>query len=111
MRASEPVVVVMAEGTGLEAFADVLIAVADRQSPAVHCAVLHARYPGLSLALVVCGDRLVAGFWDGTSLTVAGTSREAIAVARRLYRSWVLSRRPAQSAGDASDRRGPSPTR
>jgi len=102
IRRAEPVVVVV--GDGREALADIIVA--DGQSGPG----LHERYPGLTLALVVRGSGFVARFRDGTESYVAGTPAEALMVARRLYRQWLISRAPARPVGRAAARRGQSPT-
>jgi hypothetical protein len=99
MSATEPVTVLVGE-PGREALADVLIEVADRRHTATRCAELHGRYPGLTLALVISDNHFVASFRDGMELTVTRTTTaawtldEVTAVARRLYRRWLTSRRP-----------------
>jgi hypothetical protein len=94
--ASDPMVVFVGAPERAAALADVLIAMADRGSTAgCSVAALHARYPGLTLAVVVAAGALVAGFRDGTLLIVDRTADrawsmfEAEAVARRLYHRWV----------------------
>ncbi len=104
-RTAEPVIVVIG-GTGRESLADVLITLAERQSAPALCAELHMRYPGLSVALVVCEDGFLARFLDGTQIGVVGTPEEAAAIARRLYRRWLISRRG--SGGGSSPARRPA---
>jgi len=58
----------------------------------------------------VRGNGFVARFRDGTESYAAGTPAEALMVARRLYRQWLISRAPARPVGRAAARRGQSPT-